>query len=438
MIFCLVIALSSTSAQSSDQPSDRPSDQTTNRPSELVREPKIVFIPGYYGSKISESIDERGRPRGEVFLTLGSILFGSNKLEMDAEINHTPRLVSSGLLDSVSVLPLIYSIDGYGETLQKVKREAKKFGIGGSQDVFVFDYDWRSDPVSILKRFDEKLAAWGLNHKQHNILIVAHSMGAWLMSYWLRYGSQSPETAVENWHGLEMVSRVMLVAAPFRGTLSIFRNSFWGAPGLPNDSLLGPKAISSFPSTYYLTPSEAELRTDSGLERTLDLKDPDVWEKNQWGAIKEVTEDDEKRQAAIQFVNFHVRQSKLFQDKIHSALSQVKRDKQDHVHSRFAEKQLTVYVGQGFKTNEIGIEIGHSPLRFAFTEKQIRRTAPKFSDMNTNVDGDETVSTVSAAAPRYIVELGGRTVQKNAAHLEILRDGSHIDWETFFRGVGVK
>ncbi len=393
--------------------------------------PKLIFIPGYYGSKIAESVDERGRVHGEVFLTLSNLLFGSSGLKLKPSLDSNPSLVSSGILDSVSVIPWVYSIDAYGDTLKRVKKEAKKFGLDVSKDLYVFDYDWRLDPVSILKRFDEKLAEWKLDSPDHDIYIVAHSMGGWLMSYWLRYGSQLPADAIENWSGLNLVKRVMFVATPFRGTLAVFRNSFWGVPGIPSDSYLGPDVISSFPSTYYITPNEADFYLASGDRVRLNLKVPSDWVDNRWGALQELSLNEEEESAVSTFVTHHVQQSAAFQEKIHAPISKIAKSTLN-----FSVRRLQVYIGEGYPTNELGLELSNSPKRFAFTEKQIRKATRRSADVVTDVDGDETVSTASAQAPQYIVELGGQSFTRKAEHLAILRDGNHIDWKKFFEPKG--
>lgn len=393
---------------------------------------KVIFIPGYYGSKIAESVDHRGSAKGEVFLTLSNLLFGSKRMKLKPSLDAKPDLVSAGILESVSVIPWIYSIDAYGDTVDRIQKEAGKFGVDSSKDFYIFDYDWRLDPISILKRFDEKLSEWQLNSEDHDIHIVAHSMGGWLMSYWLRYGSQDPNDAIENWAGLKSVGRVMLVAAPFRGTLSVFRNSFWGAPGIPNDSFLGSRVISSFPSTYYLTPNDAEFFVNDERLR-LNLKNSADWVENKWGALQDEEMDEEENASAAAFVVHHVQQSAAFQAKIHAPLRD--ETKQSLLAS---DRRIQIYIGEGFPTNEIGLELSSAPKRFAFTEKQIRKSTNSRTAIETNVDGDETVSTSSAQAPAYIVDLGGESFTRPAAHLAILRDGDHIDWKKFFELKGEK
>ncbi len=392
---------------------------------------KVIFVPGYYGSKISESVPGNGQSNGDVFLTLSNLIFGSTKLQMSSRLNLPSSLVSAGLLDFVTVLPWIYSIDGYGKTYQRLQQEAEKHGISPSSDMFIFDYDWRLDPISILQSFEAKLTQWKLDPEQHDIHIVAHSMGGWLMSYWLRFGAQEPAHAVEDWSGLRRVKRVMLVAAPFRGTLSVFRNSFWGAPGLPNDTFLGAKVISSFPSTYYLTPNSADFYLPNGELERIDLKNSDLWLKNKWGALQYDS-------GSVDFVEFHVRQSLAFQNKIHGPLESSSVEILKH----YADRRIHVYVGSEHETNELGLEISQSPRRFAFSQKQIRRAAramgQKMPSVSTNLDGDETVSTASAAAPKYLLVLGAESFTKRAAHLEILREGPHIDWQSFFQKPGTQ
>ena len=87
-----------------------------------------------------------------------------------------------------------------------------------------------------------------------DISIVAHSMGGLIVSYYLRYGTQDIESAVENWKGAEDLQRVVLAGVPFLGVMNSFRNMNFGVTVGWNSSLLSSEAYASFPASYYTLP----------------------------------------------------------------------------------------------------------------------------------------------------------------------------------------
>jgi hypothetical protein len=257
-------------------------------------------------------------------------------------------------------------------------------------------------------------------------------MGAWLMSYWLRYGSQPPAVAEEDLTRLKKIKRVLLVAAPFRGTLAIFRNSFFGAPGLPNDEYLGPDKISNFPSTYYLTPNEGKFVNPKGEFVTIPLKDPDQWEIHNWGAFQF-----SKGPEVKEFVTFHLNQSKLFQEKLHAPLSP-----ESQSEFKSLPLKVQVYVGVGNPTNDMGVVRlpqdtawvrTETEIPFAFTKRQQRQLGIK-PIVDTDLEGDKTIAKDSAMPPTYLIESGlAEVVFRTKEHLEILKDPSSVDWDKFFK-----
>jgi hypothetical protein len=389
---------------------------------EATRRAALIFVPGYYGSTLIEENSNK-----EVFLNLKSIFFNRYSLRLDPDLKSRNPLKVGGIFESLSVVPGVFSIDAYGEVVTLLKKQSKKNQL----EFLTFPYDWRLDPITILRQFDQQLSNWNFDINQDQITIVAHSMGAWLMSYWLRYGSQPPETAEQDLLRLKKIKRVLLVAAPFRGTLTIFRNSFYGAPGLPNDKYLGPDKISNFPSTYYLTPNEGKFVNLKGEFVTIPLKDPDQWEINNWGAFQF-----SKGFKVKEFVTFHLNQSKLFQEKLHAPLSL-----ESQSEFKSLPLKVQVYVGVGKPTNDIGVILlnqdnagvrNPAGLPFVFTTKQMKQVGLK-SFLNTDVDGDQTIATESAISPSYLIESGlGEVLFRTKEHLEILKDPSSVDWDKFF------
>lgn len=365
--------------------------EAASRPTETAHLHRyLIFIPGYYGSILRDEESD-----STIFLNLKRALFGSDQMFVGPTNASSRSLKVGGLLSRVTVVPGLYSIDGYGESFDIVRRNAVRAGIP-KENVLTFAYDWRQDPISILKEFDRFLAS-SIPQPQDRleISIVAHSMGAWLMSYWFRYGSAEPATAVENWSGMKRVRRAALIAAPYRGTLSVFRNSFWGAPGLPSPSLLSAEVISSFPSTFYLMPSSAEIIEAHGIKRSISLYDTHLWLRNGWSVLQfphlfnRFTADE-----LHGFVRDHLETAKLFSEKLHAPVQYPPNNE---------AKSFVVIQGRGFPTNELAYVTSAEPLRLAFTRDQIRQfTLDRFE---TYVDGDETVSVPSGEAPLYFHQL---------------------------------
>jgi hypothetical protein len=384
----------------------------------------LVFVPGYYGSKLGLT-----QTQETFFLSLRTAIFGSDQLFYSPRAS-SPKLYVLGILDRVIIVPGIYSIDGYGESLRRIRKNAVSVGIP-EQNVLVFSYDWRADPISILKEFDrfvENLE--DRSDVRPEISIVAHSMGAWLVSYWLRYGNQSPQTAQEIWDGLKRIKRTALFAAPFRGTLSVFRNSFWGAPGLPSPTLLSADKIASFPSTFYLAPSKADFYFNDGKPRSLFLRDPDLWIKQGWGLLQFPSVFSKYSAEEVHsFIRYHVSEAELFYKRLHAPVSKCPED---------IENSVFNFQGKGVLTNELGIVISEFPMRFAFTKQQMKETKSKFYE--TEIDGDGTVSFLSSTPPSYFLELSHckytsfkfQNLIFEKSHLDILKNTSNEFWTSFF------
>lgn len=376
----------------------------------------LIFVPGYYGSSLIHRESQK-----EVFLNLSSLLFNKEALLLSPHLEAMNPLKVGPVVTSLTLIPGLFSIDAYGEVLQLLASQSKKYKM----DFFSFSYDWRLDPVTILREFEKQLLDWKIDLNKDRITLVAHSFGALLMGYWLRYGSAYPSQAVESPHRLNQIKRALLVAAPFQGSLAIFRNSFFGAPGLPNNSYLGPNKVSSFPSTYYLTPNEGQFLTLSGEEKTLWLKDFNKWQNNNWGALQ--FHKDESTKA---FIRFHIEESRFLYQKLHA--------KPENLFLDQLQKnsiKVHIYLGHGFPTEDKGVILNAqgTSLSFAFTRKQQKEKKIQ-NLLNTEVDGDQTIAVSSATPPSYFTETGvGKVISKNKAHLEIMKDSDSIDWESFFK-----
>ncbi len=241
---------------------------------------------------------------------------------------------ASAPLDRIrlSILYQVLSVNIYADILRSL-------GVGGYQDqllrdqlsptyaddhytCFTFFYDWRRDNVEnaiVLGRFmAEKRREIGstaqaridslrdmggeanLEHAAeieawieagYNFDVVAHSMGALIARYYLRYGMQDlPEDGSLprlNWQGAKEIDRLITVAAPNLGSMGSLVNLLDGfSPGflLPHFS---SAILGSMPALYQLLPrSRHNLIVDeNGGPVAFDIFDPQVWQERNWGLL---------------------------------------------------------------------------------------------------------------------------------------------------------
>jgi len=167
---------------------------------------------------------------------------------------------------------------------------------------FQFPYDWRrdnSENAQLLHEFildkrkyvqTELGKRYGVHDVDVHFDIVAHSMGSLIARYYLEYGAQPlPEDGSVppiTWAGARYVDKVILIAPPNAGAIKAFSELVNGvrfAPFLPK---YHPAVIGTFPSVYQMLPRNrhrAVVDEESG--RPVDLLDPKVWEKYQWGLV---------------------------------------------------------------------------------------------------------------------------------------------------------
>lgn len=165
---------------------------------------------------------------------------------------------------------------------------------------FEFAYDWRrsnADNAGRLHAFmlerKEEVAReierrYGITDHEVRFDIVAHSMGALLTRYYLRYGG-APLPALADvppptWAGAELVERAILVAPPNAGAPQILDDLLEGKdlgfllPHYPA-ALLG-----TLPSVYELMPRPRHQRVVDASGEAIDaLYEVETWEERGWG-----------------------------------------------------------------------------------------------------------------------------------------------------------
>lgn len=163
----------------------------------------LLFIPGYYGSILKEKITHKVR-----WAKASNFLFSQVGLSTripDTEIGSTNEFVLDGILKNVLVVPRLWDVDSYGKTLSQLNQ----FALEQDMRLETAPYDWRDDFNNCLNTVDQKIQSLKLK-ADDELYVVGHSTGALLMSYYIRYGTQDVDTAVENWEGLGKIKKLAL------------------------------------------------------------------------------------------------------------------------------------------------------------------------------------------------------------------------------------
>lgn len=358
----------------------------------------LLFVPGYKGTALKDATtDER------IWITAREALFGSHEIALPLTalgLGWAPRLEPDGLLDKVSIVPGLFSVDAYGGTLKALRNE-----LGSEIDIFPFPYDWREDLVRSAALLDEAIK--GLHQRGYSsVSLVTHSMGGLLAAYYLRFGVQDDPHPVETWEGAHHVERVVFAAVPFRGALTIFRDMHVGIANGPNRSLLSARAVSSFPSSYQLLPNpDDHLILDEQLAPLArqPIYDINFYREQHWGLLQETgTVDSVVATARTEYLETQLTRAACL--------------------SRLLSASTTTPLpipalelrGSGAATLHYGVWLP-SHHTMVFTPEDARRYLSPGSESHLFVDGDGTVATTSSLLPHAYRPVGHYAAQKVVA-----------------------
>ena len=305
----------------------------------------VIVIPGILGSRL---IDENSgttvwgafranyaKPNTDngrqlIALPIDTTFVSDNDhIHVEHESAH---IEPDGVLENIKL-----NLAGFPVSIQAYAGILTTLGAGGYRDetlglntidygadhftCFQFDYDWRRDLAYNAKKFEEFITAkrlyvqeqyairYGLSDVDVKFDVVAHSMGALLARYYLRYGGQPlPEDGTPpelTWAGGNNVERAILVAPPNAGSLEAFDqlvNGFnVGRPLLP---YYPPSLLGTFPSVYQLLPRSRHKAVvwDGNEENVVnDLLDPQLWQKMEWGLASKDEETQDMLQSLLPY-----------------------------------------------------------------------------------------------------------------------------------------
>ncbi len=347
----------------------------------------IIVVPGYYGAKLEQS------GTGDlVWISGWEALFGKRSLvlpRMDLGIHDGLDLKPHGILREVSLVPGLYSLDVYGPLLSALETFE-----GGRTRVIPLVYDWRLDLMDVVAQLERTVRELGVQGIKR-IALVAHSMGGLGAAYYMRYGGQDPEKAIENWQGAGQVDAVVLTGVPYRGSLAVLRNMQLGRPVGLNSTLLHQEAVASFPSSYYLLPASDDpvFLSVAGETVPIGLYEPRHWKEYGWGLMKRSLElSTEVAASRLAYTTRWLQRSRHFSERLNApALT-----------PNPTPVPLLAVVGTGKETMSTVVWKGPNSAygeQVLFERDQVKREAPQFDRHRLVNDGDGTALVTSAQLP---------------------------------------
>jgi len=380
----------------------------------------LIFIPGYYGTTFYEKNSGR-----KIWLKGSQTIIGDNDTTLSMSIPgvRVPEaldLVPGEILDEVSVLG--YEYMAYGKTQNYLREIAAKKG-------YIYDvlaYDWRKDPMVGIKALDQKLAKLRTS-PEDEFHIVAHSLGSVIVAYYMRYGAVEYDQAQENWSGLKNLNKVVLVAAPFKGTMIAFKTMFTGLPRGLNRDLLSSRAFTTLESSYFMLPPVGyDLAYDKDLNPvSLGLHNPENWKKNQWGLFyKKNKFGRESIQARTAFTENMIRKGKLFQELLNAPV-------------QVPVEPIPLLYIKGYGLNTVNKTIWIDPIKrpdfFAYGISVLRRYLPNLDRDFFKSDGDGSLPDFSTEPAPMMDALRANVLRNPMEHLEVLHaESSKNQIQRFF------
>ncbi len=252
-----------------------------------VQPPPMIVIHGMMGSTLVNS---------ETGVEIWPKSLGSVALSEYRELSNLPidgasngNVVAGKLLDSLG------RVDFYG-TLLETLRTAGGYRPGYAGHAvndnypryYVFTYDWRQSNTESSKNLHEFIEQLRVDHRDPKLKvdIIAHSNGGILANYYLRYGpndvlnQEQPQMWAE---GNSRIRRIAMLGTPNLGAASSIKRLVEGfrltLRIVPVEVLAG--IVPPFEALPH--PNTQVIYDVYGKPVNLDIFDPEIWRRNQWG-----------------------------------------------------------------------------------------------------------------------------------------------------------
>jgi pimeloyl-ACP methyl ester carboxylesterase len=367
----------------------------------------ILFIPGYYGSTLIDQNSKR-----LIWGDTKEILLGRKTLALPIPGMTIPGAIDlfpHDLIPDKQILGGLVKEDAYDKTIALLKSIDDNL-------VFPVAWDWRKDPIEGVRLLDSALKSAQKKYPTSEIILVSHSFGSLVASYYLRYGARDYFEAEETWEGLKHFSKVILSSCPFRGLMAIFRNMHYGIKFGLNHNMQTPLAFCTFESSYFLLPPTGYDAVRDENEKTffLNLYDPQSWIENKWGFFHhQLSFLNEKNDVRKNYISHFLNRAQKFHQLMDSPLILK------------PEKLIPILYlsGHGFKTVTKGVWLKNIPESnvFLFYPKNFKKWKSKIDPESVYGDGDATVPDFSLELPEAFKSIETTNVHQKLGHLDSLQ-----------------
>ncbi len=278
----------------------------------------VVVLPGALGSKLENASTGKlvwgaftpravnaERPEGAREI---AIPMAEGVPLADLRDDALPTEVLATLQVKIGILPAV-ALAAYVDIMRTLAvgnyRDATLVGPGGVDygglhtTCYQFAYDWRREisENAVLLHESIRAAQEGVRATRGlapddpvRVDVVAHSMGALVLRYYLRYGphvlpddGSLPELT---WEGAANVSRAILVSPPNAGSVLALSRLVRGWGFGPLVRHYPAAVIGTMPAVYQLLPRTRHRRVvDATTAEPIDVFDPEEWERRGWGLL---------------------------------------------------------------------------------------------------------------------------------------------------------
>ncbi len=253
----------------------------------------IIIIPGMMGSTLRNPDTDEIVWGRMIDLRVANpheaLLFPEKDgVELPVDSTHSDGLIASSILSRFEMLNRIGSVTVYEDLIQNFSRcglvEGDIQRCSGSDNIYLFSYDWRQDLVKTAQLLADRIEAVKLaSGPETQVTLVTHSMGGLVAQYYLMYGGKdilSDSTYTPDYSGVPSVDKVFFLGTPFKGTPMAFKSLHggeWIGPGLT----ISNWATFTMPAIYEMLPFSDDnlFIDDQNHVQSLDLIQANTWKE---------------------------------------------------------------------------------------------------------------------------------------------------------------